>query len=221
MTYHDQSHHLLDPLDESISADEVIDWVHRRYDGTATEDEIRTALDRTNGYTLAVQRKYADGHGETRYPAFLFVEGGARTRPLLHLGQRFRILGYQEKRRTGDFEITQIHVREEERGMEAHHIQCKRVLKTKVSEAQDNIVVFPHTAFDVASPWDHYNRVVFEVLEYMRAQWHMLSLVSAPDPAEPMATGQPNASVLRHPDDDSGGSLLENLQPSTTISDRM
>lgn len=221
MTYHDQSHHLLDPLDESIRTDEVIDWVQRRYDGTPTDDEIRTALDRTNGYTLPVQRKYADGHGETRYPAILFIEGGARTRPLLHVGQRFRMMGYEEKRRTGDFEITHIHVQEEERGMEAHHIQCKRVLKTKVSEAQNNIVVFPHTAFDVASPWDHYNRVVWEVLEYIRAQGHMISLVSAPDPSEPMATGKPSASVLRHPDDDTGEGLQQILQPSTTMSDRL
>jgi len=221
MTYHDQSHHLLDPLDESIVPERVIDWVQRRYDGSATEDEVRTALDRTNGYTLPVQRKFADRHGETRYPAFLFIEGGARTRPLLHVGQRFRVLGYEAQRRTGDFEITQIHVHEEARGMEAHHIQCKRVLKTKVSEAQNNIVTFPHTAFDVASPWDHYNRVVWEVLEYIRAQGHMLSFASAPDPAEPMSTGEPSAHVLRHPDDDTAGSLFEDLQASTTVSDRM
>jgi hypothetical protein len=221
MTYHDQSHHLLDPLDETVSTEEVIRWVQRRYDGTASEDEIRTALDRTNGYTLPVQQEAADLHGETRYPAILFVEGGARTRPLLHLGQRFRMMAYQEKKRTGDFEITQIHVQEEKRGMEAHHIQCKRVLETKVSEARDNTVVFPHTAFDVASPWDHYNRVVWEVIEYMRAQGQMLSLVSAPDPSEPMATGKPEASVLWDPEDDSGGSLVQNLQAAATMSDRM
>jgi len=227
MSRKDQSHHHLDPLNEAIDPTDVIDWVERRYDGTPSEEEIRTALERTNGYVLPVQRTYAAQHGEIAWPVFLRVRGESRTRPILHVGQRFRIHAYREKKRTGDFEITQIRTWDSARGMDSHHIICKRVLETKVSEADENHVTFPHTAFDSAIPWDHYNRVAWEVLEYIRSKGHMLSFVTAPDPSDPetsstwdLEESDPYVEVLPHPHDEKR-SILEHLQPSATMSDHL
>jgi hypothetical protein len=226
MSQTDHTHHLLDPLDESLGLSDVAKWIDDRYGGRATEEEIRVALQRTNGYVLPMQKSCSEMHGETRYPVFLHVQGESRNRPLLHLGQRFRVHAYRSKKRTGDFEITQIHTCEEERGMDAHHITCKRVLKTKVSEAEQNAVTFPHTAFDTAMPFDHYNRIVWEVLGLIRAEGHMLSLVTAPDPSDPdpsdpdPAPGAPQATVLPPPGD-RPRRILEALQGSTVISDRL
>jgi len=224
----DHTHHLLDPLDESIGLGAAARLVRARYEAPITEEEVRVALQRTNGYVLPMQKSAAEMHGETRYPALLWVRGESRKRPLLHLGQRFRVHAYRSKKRTGNFEITQIHVREEERGMEAHHITCKRVLETKVSEAAENTVTFPSAAFDTAMPFDHYNRIVWEVLGLIRAEGHMLSLARAPDPAGPdpsasdseSSGGEVTAQVLPPPGEQ-GRPLLEALQPSATISDRL
>ena len=231
MSQTDHTHHLLDPLDASLGLSEVIEWVEDRYGSGATEEEIRVALQRTNGYVLPMQKNCSDIHGETRCPVVLRVRGESRNRPLLHLGQRFRVHAYRSKKRTGDFEVTQIHVCDKESGMDAHHITCKRVLKTKVSEADQNAVTFPHTAFDTAMPFDHYNRIVWEVLGRIRAEGHMLSLVTAPDPSEidsgdadpsngDPAPGAPEATVLPPPGD-RPRRILEALQGSTVISDRL
>ena len=226
MSQTDHTHHLLDPLDDSLGLAEVIEWVAGRYGRRTTEEEIRIALQRTNGYVLPMQKNCSEIHGETRCPVVLHVQGESRNRPLLHLGQRFRVHAYRSKKRTGDFEVTQIHTWGEENGMDAHHITCKRVLKTKVSEADQNAVTFPHTAFDTAMPFDHYNRIVWEVLGLIRAEGHMLSLVTAPDPSngDPSdigpAMGAPEATVLPPPGDRSRR-ILEALQGSTVISDRL
>jgi len=223
MTKTDQTDHLLDSLDESVGSERATRWVESRYEAPITETEVRVALQRANGYVLPMQKNAAEMHGETSYPALLRVRGGERNRPLLHVGQRFRVHAYRSKKRTGDFEITQIHTREEERGMDAHHITCKRVLETKVSEAAGNTVTFPHTAFDTAMPFDHYNRIVWEVLGLIRAEGHMLSLVKAPDPASPESPDEEaipgaTAQVFPHPDEQ-GRPLLEDLQPSAVTSD--
>jgi hypothetical protein len=230
MTKTDHTHHLLDPLDESIGLEAAADWVESSYEAPITEAEVRVAFQRTNGYVLPMQKNAAEIHGETSYPALLRVRGGERNRPLIHLGQRFRVHAYRSKKRTGNFEVTQIHTCEEERGMDAHHITCKRVLETKVSEAAGNTVTFPHTAFDTAMPFDHYNRIVWEMLGLIRARGHMLSLVEASDPAslesedsEPSGeepTSKATAQVLPH-SDEQGRPLLEDLQPSAAISDRL